>query len=67
MPHSSLHIDSVATIAQRTANSVATAAASLDRCSVPNRDVEDGLAADEMEYGMGEYDPRNRPIIVRIY
>lgn len=50
-----LSLESVTRIAQNTADSVATVAASLDRCSVPNRKTGDtgGLAPDEMEYGMG--------------
>ena len=34
---------------------MATAAVSLDRCSVPNRGKQESLSFDELEYGMGEF------------
>lgn len=32
---------------------MATAAASLDRCSVPNRGKQESLPYEDLEYGMG--------------
>ncbi|KAK4033253.1 dihydroxyacetone kinase [Parachaetomium inaequale] len=48
-----LSLDEVARVAQKTADSLATAAVSLDRCSVPQREEQDGLDPDVIEYGMG--------------
>lgn len=42
----------VAAVAQKAASQMATVAASLDRCTVPGRSAP-GLAADELEFGMG--------------
>ncbi|CAH0021398.1 unnamed protein product [Clonostachys rhizophaga] len=42
----------VAAVAQKAASQMATVAASLDRCTVPGRGAP-GLAADELEFGMG--------------
>lgn len=39
-------------MAQKAASQMATVAASLDRCTVPGRSAP-GLAADELEFGMG--------------
>ncbi|KAL1892597.1 Dihydroxyacetone kinase 2 [Sporothrix stenoceras] len=46
-------LDEVTRVAQQTASSLVTATASLDRCSVPNRDAQESLPFDELEYGMG--------------
>lgn len=45
----------MARVAQRTADSLATVAVSLDRCSVPQREDQEGLDADTVEYGMGTF------------
>jgi dihydroxyacetone kinase len=53
----SMSLDEVTRVAQRTADSLATVAVSLDRCSVPQREREDqqGLDPDTVEYGMGMF------------
>lgn len=43
----------VARIAQKTADSLATVAMSLDRCSVPQREEQEGLGPGIVEYGLG--------------
>jgi dihydroxyacetone kinase len=48
-----LSLDEVARVAQKTADSLATVAVSLDRCSVPQREDQEGLDPDTVEYGMG--------------
>ncbi|KAF1989916.1 Dak1-domain-containing protein [Aulographum hederae CBS 113979] len=48
-----MNLEEVARIGQKTADSLITVAASLDRCSVPRRGEQEGLAVDELEYGMG--------------
>lgn len=48
-------IDDVERVALKTAKSLATVAVSLDRCSVPGRQEQEGLAIDELEYGMGMF------------
>jgi len=45
----------VTRVAQKAAAQMATAAVSLDRCSVPNRGKQESLSFDELEYGMGEF------------
>ncbi len=42
-------------VAQKTADSLATVAVSLDRCSVPQREEQEGLDHDAVEYGMGMF------------
>ncbi|KAH6853135.1 Dak1 domain-containing protein [Chaetomium sp. MPI-CAGE-AT-0009] len=46
-------LDEVARVAQKTADSLATVAVSLDRCSVPQREEQEGLDSHTVEYGMG--------------
>ena len=46
-------LKAVTEVAQRVSSQMATAAVSLDRCSVPNRGKQESLAFDELEYGMG--------------
>ncbi|CAK7235877.1 Dihydroxyacetone kinase 2 [Sporothrix curviconia] len=46
-------LEDVTRVASKTATSLVTVSASLDRCSVPNRGKQDGLPFDELEYGMG--------------
>ncbi|KAI9167921.1 Dihydroxyacetone kinase 2 [Paramyrothecium foliicola] len=48
-----LSLDEVTRVAQKTADSLATVAVSLDRCSVPQREEQDYLDPDTVEYGMG--------------
>ncbi|KAK4152584.1 Dak1 domain-containing protein, partial [Chaetomidium leptoderma] len=48
-----LSLDEVTRVAQKTTNSLATVAVSLDRCSVPQREEQEGLDPDAVEYGMG--------------
>lgn len=43
----------VTRIAQKTADSLKTVAMSLDRCSVPQREEQEGLGPGIVEYGMG--------------
>ncbi|EHK21660.1 uncharacterized protein TRIVIDRAFT_126846, partial [Trichoderma virens Gv29-8] len=46
-------LEEVMRVAQKAANRMATAAASLDRCSVPGRENQESLPFGEVEYGMG--------------
>ncbi|KAK6348989.1 hypothetical protein TWF730_009749 [Orbilia blumenaviensis] len=46
-------LEEVTRVAQKVADNVATVGVSLDRCSVPGRKGEVGLAEGEVEYGMG--------------
>ncbi|KAL2131424.1 hypothetical protein VTI74DRAFT_5135 [Chaetomium olivicolor] len=46
-------LDEVTRVAQKTADSMATVAVSLDRCSVPQREDLERLDPDTVEYGMG--------------
>ncbi|KAI1871714.1 hypothetical protein JX265_005700 [Neoarthrinium moseri] len=55
-------LSAVTQVAQKAADQMATAAASLDRCSVPNRGKQECLPFDEMEYGMGIH---NEPGVTR--
>jgi dihydroxyacetone kinase len=48
-----LSLDEVSRLAQKAADSLATVAVSLDRCSVPQREDQEGLDPDAVEYGMG--------------
>jgi dihydroxyacetone kinase len=50
-----LNLDEVTRLAQKTADSLATVAVSLDRCSVPQREEQEGLDPDAVEYGMGMF------------
>lgn len=49
----SASLEDVTSIANKVSGSMATAAASLDRCSVPNRGVQQSLPYGDLEYGMG--------------
>ncbi|KAF3909655.1 hypothetical protein AA313_de0207594 [Arthrobotrys entomopaga] len=57
-----LELSEVTKIAQKVSDSLATVAVSLDRCSVPGRKEQEGLPADEMEYGLGIH---NEPGVLR--
>ncbi|KAK6526906.1 hypothetical protein TWF281_010102 [Arthrobotrys megalospora] len=57
-----LELSEVTRIAQKVADSVTTVGVSLDRCSVPGRSGQEGLAANELEYGMGIH---NEPGVLR--
>ncbi|KAH8646877.1 Dak1 domain-containing protein [Xylariales sp. PMI_506] len=46
-------LDEMAEAAQRVADRMATAAVSLDRCSVPGRSQQESLPYEDIEYGMG--------------
>ncbi|KAL3703877.1 Dihydroxyacetone kinase 2 [Talaromyces marneffei ATCC 18224] len=52
----------VTNVANKTANQIATAAVSLDRCSVPKRAPIEPLPFDEVEFGMGIH---NEPGVTR--
>lgn len=47
-------LEEVHRLAQKTADGLATAAVSLERCSVPSRQGQEGLGPDELEFGMGQ-------------
>lgn len=45
----------VANAARKAASQIVTAAASLDRCSLPTRSTPESLPGDEVEFGIGKY------------
>jgi dihydroxyacetone kinase len=56
------NLDEVTAVANRSASQMATAAASLDRCSVPGRAGQEALPHNQLEFGMGIH---NEPGVVR--
>ncbi|EXA31502.1 hypothetical protein FOVG_17203 [Fusarium oxysporum f. sp. pisi HDV247] len=56
------NLDEVTAVANRAASQMATAAASLDRCSVPGRAGQEALPHNQLEFGMGIH---NEPGVVR--
>ncbi|KAL9563665.1 hypothetical protein ACKAV7_012333 [Fusarium commune] len=46
-------LEQVASTTRKAASQMATVAASLDRCSVPGRTIQEALPNDQLEFGMG--------------